>query len=85
MYCKFSSSIHLLSIRLFSFNLRSTNLQKSIRLLIIAERTMFASTFAAITAFQVIFFRKNFITLFVVVKVFVFFDDILLHSLNQNC
>lgn len=46
---------------------------------------MFAPTFAAMAAFEVVGFRKNFITLFVIVKVFVFFDNFLVHKLNQNC
>lgn len=44
---------------------------------------MFTATFAAIAAFQVVSFSKNFIALFVIIKVFVFFDDFLVHKLNQ--
>lgn len=45
---------------------------------------MFTSTFAAMAAFEVVGFRENFIALFVVVKVFVLFDNFLVHKLNQN-
>jgi hypothetical protein len=40
---------------------------------------VFASAFAAIAALQVIFFGEDLIPLFVVVKVFVLFDLIIIH------
>ena len=43
---------------------------------------MLASTFTAITMFKMEFFCKNFITLLVIIKVFVFFDDIFVHWLK---
>ena len=43
---------------------------------------MLAAVFAAIAAFQVIFFGENPVSLFVIVKVFVFFDAVLIHGLN---
>lgn len=45
---------------------------------------MFAAAFAAITAFQVVLFCENFVTLFIIVKVLVFFDGILIHLLNPK-
>ena len=46
---------------------------------------MFATAFAAIAAFQVVGFGKNFVAMFVIIKVFVFFDNFLVHKLNHNC
>ena len=69
---------------LLSFNFLFYRFLKSIRLFIVTIWAMFASTFAAISTFQVVCFRKNFIALFVIVKVFVFFDYFLVHKLNQN-
>ena len=68
---------------MFSLDLRFQYFFKSIRLFIITVWAMFTAAFAAIASFQVIRFCKNFITLFVIIKVFVFFDNFLVHKLNQ--
>ena len=44
---------------------------------------MFAATFAAIAAFQVVMLGKHFIALLVIIKVYVFFDIFAVHKLNR--
>jgi len=56
---------------------------KTVGLFIITVRAVFTATFAAIAALQVIFFCKNLITLFIIIKVFMFFDGVFAHGLNQ--
>ncbi len=45
---------------------------------------MFTTTFAAIAAFQVVFLGENFVSLFVIVEILIFFDFGKVHKLNVN-
>ncbi len=51
---------------------------------IVPVRTVPAAAFTAISSFQMEFFCKNLVSLFIIVKVFTFFDVIMGHKLNAS-
>ena len=55
---------------------------KRVGFFIVTVRAVSAPTFTAVSTFQMILLGEYFIALFVIIKVFVFFDDFLMHKLK---